>query len=51
MVMVTKVIQVVHRVVAGRRGRVVPVVGMMLRMVQQVMVVVVPDEHRSRRGL
>jgi hypothetical protein len=45
MMMMTKVVQVVHRLMASWRCWVVPVVWMVLWMVQQVMVMVMTDEH------
>lgn len=51
MMVVTEVIQVVHRLVPGWGCRMVPVVRVMLRMVQQVMIVMVPDQHRGGGSL
>lgn len=51
MVVVAEVIQVIHRLVTGRGCRVIPVVGVVLRMVQQVVVVMMSDEHGSRGRL
>jgi hypothetical protein len=50
MVMVTKVIQVIHRLVRGRRRRMVPLVGV-LRVIQEMVIVMTGDEHRGGGSL